>query len=98
MPGASKFTDTITAVYGMYTELSLFSPYLLLSAYYLTIYIYRRMRLTTGVYGSLAVHSHVASHEHGYNYKGHALEQELLYSSIASRILSLTYYTLLVEI
>ena len=35
----------------MYTELLLFSTYPLLSAYYLTVYIYRRMRLTTGVYG-----------------------------------------------
>ena len=35
----------------MYTELSLFSAYPLLSAYYLTVYIYRRMRLTIGVYG-----------------------------------------------
>ena len=32
------------------TELSLFSTYPLLSAYYLTIYIYSRMCLTTGVY------------------------------------------------
>ena len=53
--GASKFMDTIAAVYGiyMYTELSLFSAYPLLSAYYLTVYIYRHMRLTTGVYGIL---------------------------------------------
>ena len=50
--GASKFTDSITAVYRMYPELSLFSAYPLLSAYYLTIYIYRRMWLTTGVYGT----------------------------------------------
>ena len=32
-------------------ELSLFSAYPLLSAYYLTVYIYRCMHLTTGVYG-----------------------------------------------
>jgi len=35
----------------MYTVLSLFSAYPLLSAWYPTIYIYRRMRLPTGVYG-----------------------------------------------
>ena len=52
--GASKFMDTITAVYGMYTELSLFSAYPLLSAYYLAVYIYRHMRLTTDVYGNFS--------------------------------------------
>ena len=35
---------------------------------------------------------------HEYDYKGHDLEQELLHSSIVSRILSLTYYTLLIII
>ena len=34
-------------------------------------------------------HSHVAFHRHEYDYKGHDLEQELLHSSIVSRILSL---------
>ena len=56
--GANKFTDIITAVHGIHTELSLFSAYPLLSAYYLTIYIYRRLRLTTGVYG---IHVHVST-------------------------------------
>ena len=49
----SKFTDTITVVYGMHTELSLFSAYPLLSAYYLTVYIYSCMHLTTNVYGTV---------------------------------------------
>ena len=40
-------------------------------------------------------HSHVASHRHEYDYKGHDLEQELLHSSIVSRKLSLSYHTLL---
>ena len=35
-------------------------------------------------------HNHVASHRHEYDYKGHDPEQELLHSSIGSRILSLT--------
>ena len=39
----------------------------------------------------------MASHRHEYDYKGHDLEQELQHSSIVSRILSLTYYTLLVR-
>ena len=39
----------------------------------------------------------MASHRHEYGYKGHDLEQELLHSSIVSRILSLTYYTLLAK-
>ena len=62
---ASKFTDTITVVhvYGMYTELSLFSAYPLLSTYYLTVYIYRRMHLTTGVY-SMYMYLIVHVHEH----------------------------------
>ena len=33
--------------------------------------------------------------KHEYDYRGHDVEQELLHSSIASRIISLTYYTLL---
>jgi len=40
--------------------------------------------------------SHVASHRHEYDYKGHDPEQELLHSSIGSRILFLTYYVLLI--
>ena len=39
----------------MYTELPVFSAYLLLSAYYLTVYIYRRMRLTTCVYSMVFI-------------------------------------------
>ena len=41
-------------------------------------------------------HTHVASHRHEYDYKG--VEQVLLHSSIVSRILSLTYYTLLLVV
>ena len=38
----------------------------------------------------------MASHRHGYDYKGHDLEQELLHSSIVSRIYTLSHllYTL----
>ena len=42
-------------------------------------------------------HSYVASHRHEYDYKGHDPEQEVLHSSIGSRILSLTYYVLLIQ-
>jgi len=73
--GASKFTDTIfLAVYGMYMELSLFSTYPLLSAYYLTIYIYRRVCLTTGVYGIYIVNRCWRTCMYMYHYRNNTQE------------------------
>ena len=43
----------------------------------------------------IPAHSHVTSHRHEYDYIGHNPEQELQHSSIVSKILSLTYSTLL---